>query len=156
MSAQTIWLPKKGDQHIDAGNSFDWQFGDNHKVSAKYTLFTRSNYQGVIHWHIGGSLGTLDNHDYYGFSMSLPFEGNEKLVGVYHLKDGLSFSHGHWFEAAPGFEGLQTVTAETATLNIIEYDFKTGIVKGTFEAEFKEPLYRMAPSGTFTIKQIPG
>jgi hypothetical protein len=150
MSIQIIFLPKKPRVSDDR---FQWKLGGK-QITAEHGYFIQADYFGELYWAITGGAGNFDDENYFSFGMILPYKGDDALAGVYKLSDGLTCTHRHWISAPPGFEGMATVDADSATLNIIKYDSESDIVEGTFEAVFKSHGYRLNPKGTFTMKRL--
>lgn len=152
MTAHAIFIPKKRGTLANE-NIFEWKY-ETTKKTAEFSDFLQDEFLGKRYWALGGGMGTQEEENLFIFSMTLPYNGDDALKGVYKLDDGLTFLHGHWIPAPPGYEGFRTVEADSATLNIIKYDPVTDIVEGTFEALFKSDGYRLNPKGTFTMKRL--
>jgi hypothetical protein len=149
MTTQVIFLPKKP---LVRDDKFQWKLGGKQKT-AKFRSFYRGEFFGEPYWAISGGTGNFDDESYFAFSMTLLYQSDEALTGVYNLSDGLTFGHSHWIPAPPGFTGMATVDADSATLSI-KYDPKTDIATGSFEAVFKSHRYRLNPKGTFTMTRL--
>lgn len=152
MTTHATFIPKKCATFANE-NIFQWKYGTI-KKTAEFSDFYQGEFFGEFYWSIGGGMGTAAEENTFVFSMTLPYNGDDALPGIYTLDNGLSFLHGHWIPAPPGFNGFRTVDADSATLNIINYNPVTDIVEGTFEALFKSHGYRLNPKGTFTMKRL--
>ncbi|WP_085577553.1 MULTISPECIES: hypothetical protein [unclassified Pseudomonas] len=153
MTAQTLLIAKKPKAKHDS--SFKWTYGDIEKT-AEFSEFYRFLFpgDGKYYWSISGGTGTSEAEDYFSFSFTLPYEGDESLVGTYNLENGLTCTHVHSIPAPPGFEGFHAEDADSATLEISEYNLVTKVVKGNFKALFKSHGYRLFPEGEFTLTQF--
>jgi hypothetical protein len=144
-----MFLPKKP---LVSDDRFQWRFGDE-RTTAKFRSFYQDEFLGQRYWSISGGTGNFDDESYFSFSMTLPYQSDKPLTGVYNLGDGLTFVHSHWIPAPPGFIGMASVDADEAILNI-EYNDETDIATGSFEALFKSNRYRLKPKGTFTMTRL--
>ena len=149
MTTHAIFLPKTPPVRDD---QFQWRLGDKQKT-AEFSSFYQGEFLGELYWAISGGTGNFDDENYFAFSMTLPYQSDETLTGVYHLVQGLTCVHSHWIPAPPGFIGMATVDADSATLSI-KYDPETDIATGSFEALFKSHGYRLKPKGTFTMTRV--
>lgn len=149
MTTHVMFLPKKPPVRND---TFQWRLGDKRKT-AEFSSFYQGEFLGELYWAISGGTGNFDDENYFAFSMTLPYQSDKTLTGVYHLDQGLTCVHSHWIPAPPGFIGMATVDADSATLSI-KYDPETDIATGSFEALFKSNRYRLKPKGTFTMTRV--
>lgn len=152
MTIHATFIPKKHGTLANE-NTFKWKYGTS-KKTAEFSNFYQGEFIGEPYWAISAGTGTFEGEDFFTFNMTLPHKGDDMLKDVYTLSNGLTFVHGHWIPAPPGFDGYRTVDADSATLNIIKYDPVTDIAEGTFEALFKSHGYRLNPKGTFTLKRL--
>lgn len=150
MTTHAIFLPKRP---LVRDEKFEWRLGGK-RITAEFSSFYQDEFLGELYWAISGGTGNFDDENYFAFSMTLPYRSDETLTGVYDLKKGLTCVHSHWIPAPPGFIGMATVDADSATLNIIKYDPETDIATGSFEALFKSNRYRLKPKGTFTMTRV--
>lgn len=149
MTTHTIFLPK---MPLVRAEQFEWRLGGKRKT-AEFSYFYQDEFLGKLYWAISGGTGNFDDENYFAFSMTLPYRSDETLTDVYDLKKGLTCVHSHWIPAPPGFIGMATVDADSATLSI-KYDPETDIATGSFEALFKSNRYRLMPKGTFTMTRV--
>jgi hypothetical protein len=152
MIAHTIFIPEKFGTHTDE-NKFKWTLGAN-KGKANKSLLYQTEWFGFEYWEILAGSGSMETEDYCTFSMGLPYLGDKALEGIYTLLDGLTFHHGHWAESALPGGVYKSVGADSAILNITNYDLVTDVVEGTFEALFKSSGYRLFPKGSFRLKRV--
>lgn len=151
MITHAFSIPEKFGTHTDE-NQFKWTLADS-KAKANKSMFYQTEWFGYEYWEILASTGSMATEDYFTFSMSFPYRGDDALKGLYTLHDGLTFHHGHWLESSLPGGVYKAVGADSATLNIIRYDVGTGIVEGTFEALFKSSGYRLFPKGSLRLKR---
>ncbi|KAB0514684.1 hypothetical protein SAMN04490189_0489 [Pseudomonas koreensis] len=151
MTTQTVFLAKHA---VTTNDIFEWRFGEDKAIKAQFALFYRREFDSKPIWVISGRTGNFEDKNYFAFAMSLPYIDDEHFPGIHKLSDGLTFTHSHWIPAPEGFDGLQSVNADSAWLNIKKYDSISGTVEGSFEAVFKSHGYRLNPKGTFTMTRL--
>ena len=149
MTTHVMFLPKKP---LVSDDRFQWRLGGK-RNTAKFRSFYQDEFLGERYWSISGGTGNFDDESYFSFSMTLPYQSDESLTGVYNFDNGLTFVHSHWIPAPPGFIGMASVDADSAILSV-KYDAETDIATGSFEAVFKSHRYRLNPKGTFTMTRL--